>query len=332
MGDFPVPVQFRNGQHLTSALFRTEQKFHRTLLERHAITAHEWGIADGLELSAEAVEPGLAYDGFGRPLVLGTRSVFNAAAFFDLYDVVELDVSLVYSYTSDPTSDVLVERPDVQLSPATAGADRRAAPQTAHYFDASSRAPHDLKHPWPVYLGTLSRDPTAADKPIAANTDGRPYIGVRASRIVHPDNTYELDLDSGVSVRATSSTGSASAPLTPILTWTGPPDKAVVATSGRLVVGGELTARGIELTRNAPATTNVPTEWSLQRVLDGAVEELRLVFGEDSAAGPQSRFVVGAMVDGTFKEFLIVQLDGTVTVDGNLVVTGDLTVSGQVKP
>src|SRR3954451_24326458 len=68
MGDFPALVQYRKGQHLTSALFQREQEFHRTLLERHAIAAHEWGIAEGMELSAAAVEPRLAYDGFGRPL------------------------------------------------------------------------------------------------------------------------------------------------------------------------------------------------------------------------------------------------------------------------
>jgi hypothetical protein len=209
------------------------------------------------------------------------------------------------------------------------GVDRRLAPAavpSALGFDSAGQAPHDLTHPWPVYLGTLVRDPAAPLGPLQVKTADRPYVGVRAARMCHPAGGLELDLDTGVTI--TSANGASE----PVLAWDGA-DNTIVNIGGPLTVAGDVAATAVELGPSDPSTAG----WSLQRVHgDSGTEEMRLILGADPApsgsSSARSSFVVGAVVDGTFKAFLTVESDGTVTVDGNLIVTKDLTVNGQVRP
>ncbi len=80
-------MKYFNGQFLKADDFNEEQTYHITRLERHNRLLHSPGIADGLEVRAEAnasqvtVTQGTAIDGNGKPIVLASDRVvpINAA-------------------------------------------------------------------------------------------------------------------------------------------------------------------------------------------------------------------------------------------------------------
>ncbi|MGY1636824.1 hypothetical protein ACI78V_09240 [Geodermatophilus sp. SYSU D00742] len=337
MNSFPTAVHYHHGQNLSSALFRSEQEYHLTARERHNLTAHEWGIALGLELTGDAVGPGVAIDGYGRELVLPVRTQFDRQSAFDLYGVDSLDVALVYDRAVQPPGDVVLERPRIVLGPAAeAGADRRSPPDGAPLdaISAATRpAPHDLAHPWPVHLGTVTRDPTDPTAAPAVGTDGRPYIGVRAERVDTPDGTAALVLGTEVTVRAPAQKGQAPKD---VLIWRpkGSAPRAGLVIDGELSVAGGVTVTEGPVRLPAAQVAVSPAGWKIEHVkptAQGAPEQLRLVLGNPPGAVNRTEFVVGATVDGAFTPCLTVAADGTVTVHGNLVVNGDTTLKGQVS-
>ena len=71
--------RFFEGQYIGSADLEAVIAYARNAAREHALGAHSWGVATGLELVESAAEgggvdyfvlPGLAWDGYGRPLVL----------------------------------------------------------------------------------------------------------------------------------------------------------------------------------------------------------------------------------------------------------------------
>jgi hypothetical protein len=324
----PTEVEYYEGQRLTAALFRTEQAYHISMRERHNLAGHDWGIALGLQLSAGYVEAGYAIDGYGRELVLPARAPFLLDTAFDELGTDALDVSLVYNRQAPPASDYAVEMPVIQIDRAQdAGTDRRH-PKVApggENFDATGVAPRDNLHPWPVYLGTITRDPASPAKPPVITTDDRPYVGVRAARVLTPAGDAHLDLGLDVAVYA-GTDGK------PVLRWAhrdGQPGQLEVG--GALSLGGDLQVDGgrVVLPQPPPTGTKDSPGWQLDHVTTTragvTIEQLRLALGDPAAAGNSTELVIGCFTNGQFKPCLTVGADGTVTVHGNLVVEGTAT-------
>lgn len=334
MNGIPTEVQYYQGQRLTATLFRTEQAYHVTMRERHNLAGHDWGIALGLELSAGYVEAGYAIDGYGRELILPARTSFALDLAFDELGSDSLDISLVYSRSIDPSGDYAVETPVIQTDRAQGpGTDRRQPKVTPgdENFDATGTAPHDTLHPWPVYLGTITRVPAApASAPVVSGAGDRPYVGARAAQVFTPAGDARLDLGTEVAVYAGTS-------ASPALRWT--PDGTGPA---RLEVGGALTADGdvdidggrLVLGQVPVSETDTGPGWQLDHVTGTGVtgnpaEQLRLVLG-NPAAGADAELVIGCFANNQFKPCLTIGADGTVTVHGNLVVVGSATVNNSV--
>lgn len=330
MNGTPTEVNYYPGQHLTANLFRTEQAYHVTMRERHNLAGHDWGIALGLQLSAGYVEAGYAIDGYGRELVLPARTSFPLSTFDEL-GADSLDVFLVYGRSVDPTENYVVEQPVIKLDRALgAGTDRRHPKVTAgdENFDATGTAPQDTLHPWPVYLGTITRDPTAPANPPTISGDPV-YIGARAAQVLTPAGDAHLDLGQDVAVYGTD-------PNSPALQWKhADPASGVQAqlkVGGALTVGGDLSINGGRVVIPGAGGGSNPG-WQLDHVTSTAsgstVEQLRLVLG-DPATGATAEFVVGCFSNGQFTPCLTVTADGTVTVHGNLIVTGTAQLNGTV--
>jgi hypothetical protein len=329
----PAEVDYYQGQRLTASLFRTEQAYHVTMRERHNLAGHDWGIALGLELSAGYVEAGYAIDGYGRELILPSRTSFALDLAFDEFGADSLDVSLVYG--RQPSGDYVTETPVIQIDRAQGpGTDRRHPSVTPgdENFDATGTAPRDTLHPWPVYLGTVTRDPAApASASVISGTAGRPYIGARAAQVFTPAGDARLDLGEDVAVYA----GTANSPA---LRWsaggTGPGRLEV---SGSLTVSGDLTisSGGIALPQVPAAGAGANPGWQLDHVTAAGpsgtpVEQLRLVLGDPATVGAATELVIGCFANGQFKPCLTVAADGTVTVHGNLVVEGTSRLIGGI--
>lgn len=329
MNGTPTEVQYYPGQRLTATLFRTEQAYHVTMRERHNLAGHDWGIALGLELSAGYVEAGYAIDGYGRELVLPARTQFGLSTAFDELGTDALDVSLVYNRSIEPSGDYAVETPVIQLDRTQGpGTDRRYPQVTPgdENFEATGTAPRDNLHPWPVYLGTITRDPAAsASAPVVSGTDDRPYVGARAAQVFTPSGDAHLDLGQDVAVYAGTS-GS------PALRWThGGAELGQLEVGGGLLLGGSLHVNGGSVVLPNPGT-NANPGWQLDHVTatgaSGTVEQLRLVLGDPATTGAATEFVIGCFANGQFTPCLTVTADGTVTVHGNLVVEGAFNPQG----
>ena len=95
MGANDQRPRFFEGQFLSAADLEAAVAYQRTLQARHALSAHTWGIAQGLTLRERAapgaparveviLEPGLAWDGFGRALVVDRPVRLTEALFADI--------------------------------------------------------------------------------------------------------------------------------------------------------------------------------------------------------------------------------------------------------
>ncbi len=327
MNGVPTEVEYYQGQRLTAALFRTEQAYHITMRERHNLAGHDWGIALGLALSAGYVEPGYAIDGYGRELILPARTPFPLATAFDEYNTDSVDVSLVYNRQVTTGSDYSVEMPVITVGRAQDPDTDRRHPQVApgdENFDATGVAPRDNLHPWPVYLGTITRDPAAPTKaPVIAGD--RPYVGVRAATVTTPAGDARLDL--GLNVALYAGTDGK-----PVLRWAhGDGEPRQLEVGGALSLGGDLRVDGgrVVLPNHLPTEVKDSPGWQLDHVTTDrsgtTVEQLRLAIGDPATAGNATELVIGCFTSGSFKPCLTVGADGTVTVHGNLVVEGELT-------
>jgi hypothetical protein len=333
----PTEVEYYQGQRLTATLFRTEQAYHVSMRERHNLASHDSGIALGLGLSAGYVEAGYAIDGYGRELILAARTSFALDLGFDELGADSLDVSLVYSRSVEPAGDYAIEAPVIQLDRAQGpGTDRRHPKVTPgdENFDATGIAPQDTLHPWPVYLGTITRNPAApASPPVISGTGDRPYIGARAAQVFTPAGDARLDLGTDVAVYA----GTASSPA---LRWSpGGAGPAQLEVGGALTVGGDLGIAGgrVIMPQASAAGAATTPGWQLDHVTTSGsggtpVEQLRLVLGDPATAGAATEFVIGAFANGQFTPCLTVGADGTITIHGNLIVAGTADLQGGLAP
>ena len=87
-----VRPRFYEGQYLGAADLSTIVDYTRTEGARHALGAHTWGIAIGLQLTEKpapgganrvevTLQPGFAWDGFARPIANGRPTRLNEALF-----------------------------------------------------------------------------------------------------------------------------------------------------------------------------------------------------------------------------------------------------------
>ena len=70
-------VDYRERQRLTAADLRAEQEYRLGLAGRHHLTHHQWGVVRGLHVivqlrSSVILTPGVAIDGYGREIVVGS--------------------------------------------------------------------------------------------------------------------------------------------------------------------------------------------------------------------------------------------------------------------
>jgi hypothetical protein len=323
----PAEVSYYPGQYLTANLFRAEQAYHITMRQQHNLAGHVCGVALGLQLSGGYVEAGYAIDGYGRELVVPARTQLPLSTAFDEFGTDSLDVFLCYSRSTDATGDYVVEQPVVQLSRALGpGADRRHPAVAAgdEDFDATRTAPLDNRS-WPVYLGTITRDPAAPATPPVVSGDPV-YVGARAARVVTPAGDAHLDLGHEVAVYAAGRDH-------PVLRWQRADNDTggELTVSGALSVGGDVSVDGGRVVLSGHADTSNPG-WYLDRVTRVAagttVEQLRLVLGPPDTVGAATEFVIGCYRDGQFTPCLTVAADGTVTVHGNLIVQGNADLTG----
>jgi hypothetical protein len=67
-------VQYREGQVLHAADLNDASTYLLSLRRRHDLGPHGWGIVHGLRLEIEpggfVIQPGFAWDGYGRPLIV----------------------------------------------------------------------------------------------------------------------------------------------------------------------------------------------------------------------------------------------------------------------
>ena len=90
MTDIELRPRFYEGQYLGAADLTAAIDYSRSQLSRALLAAHRWGIALGLDLvevdgpnstTDVFVNPGFAWDGFGRPLLVSTPTKLPAADF-----------------------------------------------------------------------------------------------------------------------------------------------------------------------------------------------------------------------------------------------------------
>jgi hypothetical protein len=93
-------LNYYEGEYLGALDFAAEQEYHREMRRRHNVGQHTWGIVSGLDLAqipngqttgglAQVdvyVQPGMAVDGFGREIVLLSRTQLTQDLFAAFYD------------------------------------------------------------------------------------------------------------------------------------------------------------------------------------------------------------------------------------------------------
>lgn len=89
----PQRPSYTNGQYIGADDLNAAVAYARDELERLALSGHSWGIATGLALVEIAdatgltqmyIEPGVAWDGYGRPIMVITPAAVTAAMFAGL--------------------------------------------------------------------------------------------------------------------------------------------------------------------------------------------------------------------------------------------------------
>ena len=90
MTDVEQRPRFYEGQYLEAADLTAAVDYSRTQLSRALLAAHRWGIALGLDLTEVDgpnsvtdvyLEPGYAWDGFGRPILVPEPAKLPVALF-----------------------------------------------------------------------------------------------------------------------------------------------------------------------------------------------------------------------------------------------------------
>lgn len=364
MSDQPVTrVNYFERQFLRTQDFADEQAYHVAMRRRHNIAHHTWGVVGGLELVADEgglfVQPGMAVDGYGRELILPVRQPLSTSSFVDKGSD-QLDVWLVYErrgsdappagyagcgepgaelfYRWQETARVRLERPDPDFPDPRAPSTVRQADRD---FSPARTPPEEAD--WPVYLGRVLRDPANRQQPFAADSAGRPFVGLVGEAVYAPSGRAVVQ----VGAERPEDPRRFAVFLPEVSDPDDPSPQLSIDAGGRLSVErdatlfGDLTVAGGRIEFEAGEARTGARPWSLCHVegaSDGA-HELRVEMARAPAGGQlgNNRVVVGAWfkardAEGNEKEAfqpcLTVDDSCTVTVHGNLVVLGQLTEAG----
>jgi hypothetical protein len=356
-------VQYFRGQFLRAQEFTQEQAYHVASRRRHNIAHHVWGILAGLDVTLEEdslyVLPGLAIDGFGRELLITTKTKLADTAFDDRGSE-ELEVWLAYDRLSsdppprgyagcgDPTGQLFYrwqETPRIRLERPDAEFTNRRTPKTVAAadlaFNPTLTASDDPERSWPVYLGSITRN--AADSPqrYSVSLAGRPYAGLVGESLTAPSGGASLQI--GSERAADDNRFAVFVPARSSSDEEGPPPPFAVREDGTISMRGDTTLSGHLRIRGGSVrfelgATRRAQPWRIYRhqAVDSAAEELRIEMlgGTDGA----NRVVVGAFSaqEKQFKPCLTIADDNSVTVHGNLIVQGTLSarelVPGRLSP
>jgi len=379
-GETAARVHYFDKQFLRVDEFRDEQLYQLALRRRHNNAQHTWGIVCGLEIQIEeqsiVVQPGMAIDGYGRELLLTVKKTVAPENFDDLASD-RLDLWLIYerkddsgtpegygecgaegggpAYRSSETPELYIERP---LSNSV---DARKPPRVPREV-LEARVPPISDDPldrWRVYLGRVIR--LEKDK-YSVDMTSRPYVGVVAESIDHPESAARVELGRESSVDHVRQVGdvayrytadshrrfgvfvpddliSATAESVDLLPRIEVLDSGEIGLRGSTVIHGNLQLSGGAL--QFVNGTNfedeeAPQQPSMYRFTDGAADELRIDLGVDSE---QRKFVIGfSSPDGSFKPAVTIALEPdenavlqpVVTIDGDLKVNGKIV--GRILP
>jgi hypothetical protein len=346
-------VRYFPGQFLRTPDFTDEQRYHLAMRRRHNIGHHTFGIVSGLVVSLldglPTVEPGMAIDGYGRELILVSRTPLDMPAAFTARGTGILDVWISYqlvpaeraptgyaSCTEDDTTYRVVEQPVLRYTvPDLDRPDRRkpaTVPEGDVNFGPDRTPPDDPIEDWPVFLATVTRNP---DGTFQVNSDGRPYAGLVGEAIRAASGRAWIQVGAERTddpFRFAVRIDGVPFPDIPRLCVRDDGDVEVAGKTtlvGNVEVGG-----GVEFAvdRTVAKLEDVPPQpWTLSRVADTlGHNEMRLEM--DGPAGTVGHEVV----IGTWKEpadpsaqeqfvpCLTIGSDRTVTVHGDLVVEGTL--------
>lgn len=210
-------VNYFTNQFLRTQDFVDEQQYHLSMLRRHLVSHHIWGIVQGLTFSVDensfCVQPGIAIDGYGRILVLPEKQAISMQAFAEK-GAKTLDVWLMYHLSGSDQAPPgysgcgeesrrfyrWQEIPRLRLTvPDPRFPNRRepkGVPDGDLKFDGTQSPPDDPAQAWPVFLGQVMHDPDNTDGVLSVNLDNRPYAGSRAQQIMSPSGRAWMQVGS----------------------------------------------------------------------------------------------------------------------------------------
>jgi hypothetical protein len=343
-------VHYRERQILQAADLSDEQNYLTATRRRHNIGGHGWGIVHGLDLKVDEngarVEPGMAVDGFGRELIVPALVPLDGSA-FDKLQTNAIDVWLLYGRTAETPpqhgrwdcgpgkESRWSEGAWLRLEPApSAPVDPRQPPgvsDTDLDFGPQDLPPDDPTREWPVYLGRLERDSSAAVAVV------RPYAALVGSLVQDPAGSAHVQvgaLRAGDRRRFAISVADSSGTLKERLVIDAAGDTTIESDAALLdgtitIVApsnlkGPLPGGVTFLPRSEPPKQASP--WKVYRTLvpgnKPRTDELRVEIAKPADPTDPQRFrlTVGHTDGGTFTPCLQVEADCTVRVKGNLKV------------
>lgn len=333
-------VHYYTGQFLRTQDFTDEQAYHVAAHRRHNIGGHSWGIAVGLDITAGEggvwVEPGVAVDGYGRDVVLGERRPVPPSS-FDQQNTDVLAVWIAYDrvageppepgYAGCGASDDFyrwIERPRLIVRPFDPYADPRkpgTVPEADWFFDPSRTPPDDPDQDWPVFLGTVRREP---NQRYVADASGRPYAGLVGHDIVAPSGHARVQIGEEKGYLFAVHLGGNAPPALAVARPAGAAEETIEI-RGHTTVHGNLTVPGRAVAFAAgEERPDDAAFWGVYRTAEATdgTDELRIEMPA-AAGGKKHQVVVGSWTpENKFVAALTVDANGTVTVHGDLVVEG----------
>jgi hypothetical protein len=367
-------------QFLRPQDFIAEQRYHLVDRWRHNIGLHSWGIAEGLEIrmidGTPTVQPGMAIDGYGRELVLAIGRPIQTTE-FDRLGTDQLHLWLAYRVleTDPPPAGFTVcrededaadspyrwtELPMLVVTDGVEDIDPRNAPLSVPMsdlpFEPSRAFPVDGAL-WPVFLGGVTRN-RDSDPMYEVDSRLRPYAGIVAGSVVHPDGRTRIELGSEDEPGSRFSLATLDSSTPPALvsrielvdlpkTDDKPEEVALVfqedlivegdvsLTQGTLWFKGPIESSAVAQKRNSrragPGIPNISRPWQIYRYNDEeGGNTLRIEIGNQE----NSKFEIGTWDDDAkqFKACLTVDSQCNVTVGGDLIVEGKLDPQGGIDP
>ena len=185
-------VHYRERQVLRKNDLIEEQRYRMRMLRAHQVTAHTWGIVNGLQLvGADAqlvVKAGVAVDGYGRFLTLSDDLTIDGKLIKNQLGEDDFDVWLTYWQQLDDNNR-WQEEARLRLTEA---ASEPIAPRDLDRLGVDSLPIGDeettANSVWPVYLGRVAFEP----ENLTILASKRPYTHLKSSQLATPSGEVQL--------------------------------------------------------------------------------------------------------------------------------------------